>query len=254
MKIHHLRNATLIIEVENNVILVDPMLGGKGTMPTFTYFRFKAQKNPIVPLPENCQDILDKVTHCVISHQHPDHIDKAGERFLVENKIPVFCSRKDKAAFLKKGLPIVQSIDYWKSVDFLEGTIEGIPARHGYGFVAKPMGNVMGFYIKFPNQPSIYLSADTVYTESVEKVLKGYKPDISIVASGTAQLDLFKPLLMTIEDIVKFVKKSPGKVICNHLEAVNHCPTTRDQLKEELNSKNLMHKVIIPNDGEVIEF
>ncbi len=254
MKIYHLRNATLILEVENKVILVDPMLGKKGTIPTFTYFRFKAQKNPIVPLPKSCQNILDKVTHCIITHQHPDHIDKKGESFLIENKIPVFCSKKDEIGFLKKGLPIIQTIDYWNSVDFLDGKIEGIPARHGYGFVAKPMGNVMGFYIKFPNQPSIYLSSDTIYTNSVEKVLKEYKPDISIVASGTAQLDIFKPLLMTIEDIVKFVKNAPGKVICNHLEAVNHCPTTRKKLKKVLKSKNLMHKVIIPNDGEAIEF
>lgn len=116
------------------------------------------------------------------------------------------------------------------------------------------MGNVMGFYIKFPNQPSIYLSSDTIYTESVKKVLNEFKPDISIVASGTAQLDLFKPLLMTIEDIVKFVENAPGKVICNHLEAVNHCPTTRIKLKEELNNKNLMHKVFIPTDGKLISF
>ncbi|WP_316928806.1 hypothetical protein [Epilithonimonas tenax] len=31
MKIHHLRNATLVIETEDKVILVDPMLGKKGT-------------------------------------------------------------------------------------------------------------------------------------------------------------------------------------------------------------------------------
>ncbi len=254
MKIHHLRNATLIIEFENKVILVDPMLGKKATMPTFTYVRFKARKNPIVPLPESCLTILNKVTHCIITHQHPDHIDKAGERFLIENKIPVLCSIKDEAAFLKKGLNIIQTIEYWKSVDFLDGKIEGVPARHGYGYVAKPMGNVMGFYIQFPNQPSIYISSDTIYTKSVEKVLKEYKPDISIVASGTAQLDIFKPLLMTIEDIIKFIENSPNNVIANHLEAVNHCPTTRKELKEILQRKNIWDKVSIPNDGEVIEF
>lgn len=36
MKIHHLRNATLVIEVENEVILVDPMLSKKGeASPSF---------------------------------------------------------------------------------------------------------------------------------------------------------------------------------------------------------------------------
>jgi len=253
LNIHHFRNATMVIETEKDVILVDPMLGLKGTMPTFTFFRFKAQKNPIVNLPEKCNEILNKVTHCIITHQHPDHIDKEGERFLKENKIPITCSKKDEKAFKKKGLNVVKAINYWERNDFLGGIIEGIPAKHGYGFIAKPMGNVMGFYIELPNQESIYISADTIYTDDVDKVLTEYKPSISIVASGTAQLDAFKPLLMTVSDILKFVKKSPQKVIANHLEAVNHCPTTRKKLREELEKNGLSDKVEIPMDGEIIK-
>ena len=254
LKIHHFRNATMVIETEKDVILVDPMLGEKGTMATFTYFRFKARKNPIVSLPESCKVILKKVTHCLITHKHPDHIDKEGERFLIENSIPVTCSYKDEILFKKKGLNVVQALQYWKKTSFLGGAIEGVPAKHGYGYIAKPMGNVMGFYIELPNQKSIYLSSDTVYTEAVDKVLKEYKPDISVVACGTAQLDLFQPLLMKMEGILKFVENSPKKVIANHLEAVNHCPTTRKQLREELENKGLSEKVLIPIDGEMMEF
>ena len=252
LNIHHFRNATMVIETEKDVILIDPMIGSKGSIATFTLFRFKAQKNPIVPLPENCRKILKKVTHCLITHKHSDHLDKAGEYFLKENKIPVTCSVKDEALFKKKGLNVVQSINYWKKYDFLGGTIEGIPARHGYGFIALPMGNVMGYFIKLPNQKSIYLSSDTVYTTSVDKVLKKYKPDISVVACGSAQLDFFQPILMSIKDILKFVKNSPENVIANHLEAVNHCPTTRVELKKELEKNGLYKKVAIPADGEVI--
>lgn len=254
MKIQHFRNATMTIEVNNKVILVDPMIGPTGTMPTFTLFRFKARKNPIVPLPELCNPILKRVTHCLITHQHPDHLDKAAEEYLVQEKIPVICSIKDEKDFKKKGLNVIQTIDYWKRVDFLGGKIEGIPARHGYGFIAKPMGNVMGFYIELPNQPSIYLSADTIYTDAVDKVLKQYKPEISVVACGTAQLDIFKPLLMKMDDIIKFVTNSPKKVIANHLEAVNHCPTTRVELKEKLEENGLLEKTFIPKDGELIDF
>ena len=254
LKIHHFRNATLVIETEKDVILVDPMLGKKGSMATFTYFRFKAKKNPIVSLPESCKAILKKITHCLITHKHPDHLDKEGERFLIENNIPVTCSYKDETLFKKKGLHVVQALQYWNKISFLGGFIEGIPAKHGYGFIAKPMGNVMGFYIELHNQKSIYLSSDTIYTEAVDKVLQEYKPDISVVACGTAQLDLFQPLLMKMEGILKFVKNSPKKIIANHLEAVNHCPTTREQLKEELENRGLLEKVFIPLDGEVMDF
>lgn len=253
MKLHHIRNATFCIEADNQVILVDPMLGKKASQAPFTFIRFKAQKNPIVELPENCNSILEKVTHCIITHKHPDHIDEEGKRFLKENNIPVSCSSKDEIHFKKKGLNISQALEYWKDAEFLGGKITGIPARHGYGFIAAPMGNVMGFHIELGDQPSIYISADTIYTKDVEKVLTEYKPQISVVASGSAQLDIGKPLLMTISDIVKFAKKAPYKVFANHLESLNHCPTTRVELKSRFEKEGLNNKVFIPSDGDVID-
>ena len=254
MKIHHIRNATMVIETGEHVLLIDPMLGSQGTMPTLTLFRFKAQKNPIVHLPANYKSTLENVTHCLLTHQHPDHIDKKGIRYLSERKVPVTCSIHDEQTFTKKGLNVVQTIDYWHRTEFLGGKIEGIPARHGYGFVAKPMGKVMGFYLALPNEPSVYLSSDTIYTDEVDKVLKEYKPDVSVVATGSAQLDIFKPLLMSIEDIVNFVANAPSQVIANHMEAVNHCPTTRDDLKQRLQKEGLLAKIWIPADGDVREY
>lgn len=252
LNIHHIRNATMVIETEKNVILVDPMLGAIGSIPPFTFFRFKAKRNPIVSLPDISQEILKKVSHCIITHNHPDHIDKRGEEFLIRKNIPVICSKKDEKHFLKKGLNIIQTVDYWQKAPFLGGTIEGIPAKHGYDFMAIPMGNVMGFYLELPKQKSIYISSDTVYTKDVDKVLKEYKPDISIVSCGSAQMDFFKPILMTMVDIIKFIRNAPKEVIANHLEALNHCPTTRKELRNELDKNGLIDKVSIPDDGETM--
>ncbi|WP_367205962.1 hypothetical protein [Lutibacter sp.] len=145
-------------------------------------------------------------------------------------------------------------MNYWDSQGYLGGEIIGIPAKHGYGWVSGLMGKVMGFYINLPSSPSIYISADTIFTNHVDKVLTEFKPDITIVASGSARLDIGKELLMNLDDIVKFVEKSPKKVIANHLEALNHCPTTRKQLKEVLTKKGLLNKINIPIDGEIMEF
>ncbi|MBX2871445.1 MAG: MBL fold metallo-hydrolase [Saprospiraceae bacterium] len=253
MKIQQFRNATMVLQTEEIVLLVDPMIGPTGTMPPFSFFRSKPSRNPTVPLPESCQPTLEKVTHCLLTHQHPDHLDKEAVRYLIRKNIPVICSILDEKALRKKGLNVVQTIDYWKRVDFFGGKIEGIPARHGYGFVAKPAGNVMGYYMELPNEPSIYLSSDTIYTEKVDKVLKEYKPAISVVAAGSAQFDIFKPLLMTVEDILTFTRNAPGKVIANHMEAVNHCPTTRETLRQKLTEQGLIEKSYIPEDGEWLE-
>lgn len=243
----------MILETEKDVILIDPMLGKQGIMPSFTLIRHKARKNPTVPLPTNISLILEKVTHCLITHQHPDHIDSKAIQFLTQKNIPVTCNIKDEKAFKKRGLNVVQTLQYWEKQAFLGGTIEGIPAKHGYGFVSKLMGNVMGFFIQLPNQKTIYLSSDTIYTDSVDKVLNHYKPEISVLACGAAQFDLFRQLIMNVEDIIKFVRNSSGKVIANHMESINHCPLTREELKIILTNNELTDKVFIPEDGETLE-
>jgi hypothetical protein len=55
---------------------------------------------------------------------------------------------------------------------------------------------------------------------------------------------------MRMDDILKFVKNAPNQVIANHLEAVNHCPTTRKQLEAEVSKIGLINKIFIPKDGQ----
>jgi L-ascorbate metabolism protein UlaG (beta-lactamase superfamily) len=243
----------MVIETESKVLLVDPMLGAKGTLPPFAFLRFKSRKNPTVSLPEESDALLERVTHAIISHRHPDHLDEAGITFLKEKEIPVLCSIHDEEILHKQGLTIHQTFDYWEKQQFSGGYITGIPAIHGYGFVTKFMGDVMGFLLELPGEPSVYLSSDTIYTDDVHQVLTEYKPDISVVACGAAQFDVFRPLLMNMDEIIRFVRHSPGKIIANHLEAINHCPTTRKQLRSKLVEEELQDKVIIPKDGESIE-
>jgi len=252
MKIHHIRNASFVIESGDNFILIDPMLGKVGFMPPFAFFRFKAKRNPTVELPKNSNGLLEKVTHCMITHLHPDHIDSAGKQFLKEKNIPVVCSIKDAKQLNKEGLNVTHSLKYWQEDTYLGGKIVGVPAKHGYGFVASLMGNVIGYYLELPNAPSIYISADTIYTEDVNRVLLEFKPDLTVLATGRAQFDFGKKLIMNFSDIHKFIEKSPHKVYANHMESLNHCPTTRAQLNAFLEAKGLSDKVFVPEDGETI--
>lgn len=255
MKIHHLRNATLIIETQDKHIMVDPMLSEKAkAAPPFSFIRFKPRRNPIIDLPVSALEMATKTSHCLITHLHPDHLDRAGEELLRAKEIPVISSVKDKDKLEQRGLNVTQSVDYWKTSEFLGGTIQGIPALHGYGAVAKRMGNVMGYFIKLPNEPSVYLSSDTIYTEDVHKVLTELKPDIAVVACGSAQLDFYKPILMHMDDILRFIKTASGQVVANHLEALNHCPTRRVRLRKEVEKLGLTDKIWIPDDGNSKEF
>ena len=263
MKIHHLRNATFVIESGEHYILIDPMLSGKGELPPFAYFRHKLQRNPLVALPDNAAEILDRVTRCIVTHSqkfgiepltHTDHFDKPGRSFLIKNNIPVTCRQQDAAYMGKKGIVVQTSMDYWQTVPFLGGEITAIPALHGHGWMHNLMANGAGFFIKLPDEPSIYISGDTVYTEDVERALTELQPDIAVVAAGSASLDVGGHILMSMEEIITFFQKSPHKVIANHLEALNHCPTTRAELKRVLEAKGLLSKAFIPVDGETLLF
>jgi L-ascorbate metabolism protein UlaG (beta-lactamase superfamily) len=254
MKIHHLRNATFVIESGEKFILIDPMLGPKGSGMPFTFFRFKPRKNPTVDLPVMATELLEKVTHCLITHLHPDHIDPAAIDFLKARNIPVVCSYIDQKQLRKKGLQISSAIRYWQPEDYLGGRVIGIPAIHGYGFVRKIAGPVMGFYLDLPDELSVYISSDTIYTEEVDRALRELKPDIAVFAAGMAQLDFGDMLLMNPADIMNFIRNAPGKVIANHLEALNHCPNTRKELRADVQLQGLSDKVFIPEDGEVLVF
>jgi L-ascorbate metabolism protein UlaG (beta-lactamase superfamily) len=261
MKIHHFRNATFVIESGKHFILIDPMLCGKGKLPPFSVIRHKARMNPLVPLPDKASEILDKVTHCLITHsqtfgvkalQHTDHLDLSGESFLRKNDIPVTC-RKQDAAYLKKcGITVETVLTYWQPKQYLDGEITAVPAQHGHGWIHHVMANGAGFFLRLSGEPSIYISGDTVFTKDVERALTEFKPDIAVVAAGSASMDVGKAILMPLEEILTFIRLSPNKVIANHLEALNHCPTTRVQLKQVLEYNDLSSKTFIPDDGETL--
>ena len=261
MKIHHLRNATFVIESGENHILIDPMLSGKGELPPFAHFKHKSERNPTVKLPDNASQVLDRVTLCLITHSqklgvelltHTDHLDNPGKSFLRGKNIPVVCLQQDAAYMKKNGLRVETKLNYWQTENLLGGQIKAVPALHGHSWISNFMANGAGFYLELPDEPSIYISGDTVYTDDIGRALKELKPDIAVVAAGSASLDVGGPILMPIEEIISFVQEAPNKVVANHLESLNHCPTTRSKLKHELKKRDLLSKTFIPYDGETL--
>lgn len=261
MKIHHLRNATCVIETAKERILVDPMICDKGKLPPFSAIRFRPKRNPIVEMPANCDRILQDITHCLVTHsrtfgikalQHTDHLDSKGEEFLIKQKIPVITLAKDAEYLRKSSINVDTELEYWQPQSFANGSIMAVPARHGHGWNSHLMANGAGFYLELEGEPALYISGDTVYTKDVERVLLEYQPDIAVAAAGGAQLDIGPPILMSLDEVVTFIRRAPGRVVLNHLEALNHCPTTRKLISEILEKENLLEKVLIPDDGETL--
>ncbi|MEW5734652.1 MAG: MBL fold metallo-hydrolase [Thermodesulfobacteriota bacterium] len=254
MDLQLLRNATVVLNPAGGRILVDPCLSPKGGIPPFTLFRRPPRLNPVKDLPENAAAALSGVNAALISHfrfGHLDHLDPTGLRFLKKNGIPAFCSLRDQKALAKKGVAAVGvPFDSW--AECLGGRIRAVPAVHGYGLIGKLMGPGVGFLLRFPGEPSLYIAGDTVLTDGMRRVLEEERPEVCVINAGGAVLDIGRPILMPIDEVMEFVGLAPGKVVAVHLEALNHCVTTRDMLRSRLQSSGLAGKVLIPEDGETI--
>lgn len=256
MQIHLLRSATIVIEAAGKRVLMDPMLGAKGTVsPPFAFLRHTPRRNPTVDLPENAEELLADldaalVTHCRFGHH--DHLDREAHGLIRRRDLPVYCHALDAGYLQKEGLR-TEPMTPHEPREFLGGTITAYHALHGRGFIGKLMGPGVGYVVELPDEPTLYVSGDTVLTDEVKSVLADRKPDVAIMHAGSASVDVGQPILMPMDELLEFTRLAPGRVIATHLEALNHCPTTRAGLASELTDAGLRDKVLIPNDGQTVE-
>jgi L-ascorbate metabolism protein UlaG (beta-lactamase superfamily) len=255
MEITHLRHATAIVRFGDASILVDPMLSPMGSLPPLRWFTKRRSRNPITDMPACAEAMLDTVTHALITHcqrHHFDHLDRPAVRFLRSRGIPVFCVIEDDAYLRERGLntrPLRRNCEN----KFLDGVARLVPCQHGYGWITHFMANGVGYVIRLPGEPSLYIIGDTVLTSEVRSAIAGHRPDWLILPAGVARLDIGGPVLMNLEEILEAVSMVPGKVILNHMEALDHCRLSRQELQHALRKKGLSEKVIIPADGDTIK-
>jgi L-ascorbate metabolism protein UlaG (beta-lactamase superfamily) len=224
-------------------------------LPPYTVFRKRPQLNPVVDLPPNSESALHQITAGLITHcrfGHFDHLDKSGTRLLARKQVPVYCNKSDEPHLRRRRINTIPLLINQRNA-FLSGHITPFPAAHGYGLIGKFMGPGTGYLIELPGEMTIYISGDTVMTQTVRRVLNDLRPDISILNAGTATLDFGRPVLMPLNEQLDFIKTAPGKVVAVHLDAFNHCLTSREILRDAVLKEGLSEKVIIPQDGELFE-
>lgn len=256
MNITQLRNATIVIEYDQHVLMVDPMLAAKGQIPALRRLVRHPVRNPIVDLPDNADAILKRVNGCLITHcqkGHFDHLDRKAGRWLREHRIPVFCTEADSDFLGKRGFA-VREIPIGRPSPFLGGTITTVPCLHGRGLVGRLMAHGSGFVIRWPDQPSLYLAGDTVLTDDVLDCIVVHRPDVSVIPAGGARFDIGGDIIMGMEDAITFGQSNPRVTVANHLEALDHCPVTRDSLRTRVTSTGLAGRFLVPFDGETMTF
>lgn len=253
MKITQIRNATIVLIYKHHQILVDPMLADKHGLPRLRFLG-KGEKNPLVSLPGEFQELSGKIDFALITHcqkGHFDHLDRRGAHFLRKNKIPVFSHDKDQSYLQKLGLNAIPLKKGMKN-SFFDGTIELINARHGVGGISFLMEHGVGYFFELPETPSVYVMGDTVLTDEIRTFIRNKQPDYIVAPTGKAVFDIGGPILMNEEEIVELSKLSNGKIIANHMDALDHCRINRTDLRKII-ADNSLQNLLIPMDGETID-
>jgi L-ascorbate metabolism protein UlaG (beta-lactamase superfamily) len=245
----------MIIHCNDHRILVDPCLNPKGSLPPYTVFRTRPRLNPAIDLPPNAGAALSQITCGLITHfryGHFDHLDKSGIRLLAQKQVPVYCGERDAPNLKRRGINTIP-LEINRRNIFISGHITPFPTQHGYGLIGRFMGPGTGYFIEPAGDKTIYISGDTVMTQTVRHVLKDLRPDISILNAGTAALDIGRPILMPLDEQLDFIRTAPGRVVAVHLDSFNHCLTSRDMLRDAVSKEGLSEKVLRPQDGELLE-
>ncbi len=245
MQIQQIRNATMLVSLGEHRLLVDPMLAGPGALPGFKVFGGGRRRNPLVPLPPQTEAMLDTVTGVLVTHEHPDHFDSAARRWITSRGLPVWTNGVDAPSLRRKGLDVHVLED-----GALGMRVEVIRSRHGRGLMGWLMGPVCGYYLAHPDEPSVYITGDTVQTEPVTEAVHRLQPHVVVAPAGAANMGLGGDILLSVDQLVELIRAAPGEVVLNHLEALDHCPTTRAGLRERMRREGLIDRVHIPADGE----
>jgi L-ascorbate metabolism protein UlaG (beta-lactamase superfamily) len=260
MKITQIRNATILIESmlegKEEGILLDPMFAARGAIPSLKYATKSRRRNPLLELPSNMDELKSRITCCLITHcqkGHFDHLDHAATKWLRDSNIPVYCSIQDSEFLRRKGLD-VHSLDPSSENSFLGGSVKLLPCLHGEGFIGKLMAHGYGYHIQLPDEPSLYVTGDTILTKELEVFVTRTQPDILVIPAGGAIFDIGGEIIMGMPEAIKIGELAKGQVIANHLEALDHCPVTRKSIRSEVQVRAWEHRFFVPNDGESLVF
>lgn len=262
MQITHLRNATVLLEFTTPEgrpvgLLVDPMLAPQGSLPALRYLGAGRQRNPIVELPPNTDALLQRVTHALITHcqrGHFDHLDRAGKRFLRDRQIPVLCMPRDAGYLAQRGLQVLPLSGPGRQPLALGGHVTPIPCVHGRGWVGRLMEHGHGYLLELPGEPRVYLAGDTVLTPAVRDCLARLQPDVAVLPAGGARFDLGAEILMDAADVAEAAELLHGALVVNHLEALDHCPTSRASVRSLAEQGGWADRLWVPEDGESREY
>lgn len=252
MKIQQLVNATIRLQYAGVTFLIDPMLGPKGSSEAYPSLEHPNQRNPIVDQPVPVEQLLD-YDALIVTHLSSDHFDAKAIEIAPREKPLLALSAQDAWVLARLEFLDIRVIG--------EDTVfEGVHLARTEGrkgstaYMIRQMGKSGGAVFRAPQQKTIYLTGDTLWFDGVRRALDTYHPDIIIANCGGNRMGK-EQVVMGREDVLRLHQHAPDAlIIASHMEAVNHWTLSRQDLRTYALSKGFSDQLLIPENGEIMEF
>ncbi|MEO5932512.1 MAG: MBL fold metallo-hydrolase [Duganella sp.] len=260
VQLQEIRNATVKVTYGNTTFLVDPLLAKKGAYPGFEGTYRSHLRNPMIELPMAAQDVIKDVDAVIVTHTHLDHWDDAAQKTLPKG-IPLFVQDDADAKVIRaQGFTDVRVLG--ENTEFKSVYMHKIGGQHGTDFMysspqrAEILGKVMGVVFTAPGQKTVYIAGDTIWRPEVDQTLTKFNPDVIVLNTGDARwTGLNDPIIMGKEDTSHAYKAAPhAKIVAVHMDAINHTALSRVELRKYIAEKKLGDRVLVPADGEFLNF
>lgn len=245
------RNATLLLELDGSHVLVDPMLNPAGAVPPVGGTAPEL-RNPLVELPFDARELAARADVVLVTHLHNDHFDAAARELLAPD-VPLLCQPADADRLTGDGFIDVRPVE--DQAPLTAGTVvHRVPARHTLGEHEAALGPGSGYVVTGAGRPTVYVAGDCVWCEEMAATLDRFHPDVVVLNGGAARFLTGAHISMTSEDVIAAARHAPdARIVVVHLEALNHCPMSRDELRRHTAAAGLAERVAIPGDGERLE-
>ena len=259
MKITQVRNATIIVEYNETKFLIDPWLGPKDYMEGFESALNSQIRQPRVELPFEIEKTVD-VDAVILTHFHPDHFDEYAVNALNKDIKFFVQSQKDLEIIKSYGFKNLEVMTQ-QGIDYKNIKLYKTDCQHGKREIIKPLCesigmpyDAMGVVFKSNNEKTLYVAGDTIWCDEVSEAIDKFKPEIIVVNACAATVINGERLIMNIDDVRQVIKKAPkSTIIASHMDTVSHLTVTRKDL-EEFREKESVKNLLIPDDGEVLNF
>jgi hypothetical protein len=101
----------------------------------------------------------------------------------------------------------------------------------------------------------VYWIGDSIWCEEVEHSLDRFQPDVIVTHSGGAELGDSGPIVMDAAQTITVCEAAPSAVvIATHMEALDHCMTSRKGLRLTAEGSGIdLDRLLILEDNELVE-